>query len=189
MTETLIEPEVEVRPFRWTREAYYRLGDDGYFNGQRVELIDGEIVAMSPMTEPHFLGIYLVGEALRAVFGAGFYVRQQGPLHAGVATDLEPDVAVLRVADPRSLAAAPTTAELVVEVSVSSLRHDTIRKPPLYAAAGVPEYWVLDLAHAQLIVFRDPGPGGYATRFVRTATETVAPLAVAGEVRVADMLP
>ncbi len=183
------------RPVRWTRAEYYRLGELGFFAGRHVELICGEIVLMSPISEPHVAGVSLTTDAIKAAFGPGFYVRVQAPINLGD-SDPEPDVAVV-TGGPRETLITPTSALLVVEVSDTSRDYDTTTKAELYATAGVPEYWVLDLEHRQLLVFRDPvplpvglGATAYRTHLTLGPDETVSPLAApTALVKVADLLP
>jgi Uma2 family endonuclease len=144
----------EPTPRRWTREEYYRMGDLGFFHGQRVELIEGEIMVLSPQNWPHTLTVARVGEALHRVLGTGFWVRMQFPLNLST-SDPEPDVSVAagRIEDYSD---HPTTAVLIVEVSDSSLSYDRNRKASLYARAGIADYWIVNLVNHQLEVRRDP---------------------------------
>jgi Uma2 family endonuclease len=186
-----------VAPLRWTREEYYRLAEDGYFAGKRVMLIDGEIIAMTPQNEPHSTGIIVTAVALHAAFGDEMTYRQQMPLNLGQSSDPEPDVAV-EAGPPRSQPRRhPTTALLVVEIADSSLAYDTGDKASLYAAGGIADYWVVDLVHNRLIVFRDPKPDaaarfghGYSSIRYLDRADAVAPLAApTSPVAVADLLP
>jgi Uma2 family endonuclease len=172
------------------------MGELGFFDGQRVELIDGEVLVMSPINEPHVFGVNLTARRLWQLLGPEFYVRVQSPLDFGPNGSPEPDIAVVR-GDPRAFATAPTTAEWVLEIAESSLAYDTGDKVGLYAAAGAPDYWVLDLVNRRLIVYRDPRPDptrrfghGYFQQVTYTPADSVAPLAVlAAAVAVADLLP
>ena len=115
------------------------------------------------------------------------------PLILGQHIDPEPDVAIV-AGSPRDSKLHPTTASLVIEVSDSTLQYDTTTKVDLYAAAAIPEYWVLDLNARALRVYRDPGPDGagnstYRTQFTLTSADAVTPLAGAGSIAVADLLP
>jgi Uma2 family endonuclease len=181
------------RPWKWTREQYYKLGETGIFNGRRVELINGEILEMSPIGWPHSLAKALVVDTLRAAFASGYWVSEQSPVQA-VASDPQPDVAVIP-GSPRAYTGHPSNAVLIVEVADTSLFYDTTTKVELYAAAGVADYWVLDLDGKQLHVFRDPAPipadgHTYRTRLTLSAADSVSPLAAAvATIRVADLLP
>ncbi|MBY0514888.1 MAG: Uma2 family endonuclease [Gemmataceae bacterium] len=183
-------------PLRWTRAEYYRLAEAGFFAGRRVMLIDGEVFVMSPQNNPHVTGIALTKDALEAIFGSGFWVRTQAPLDLGQTSDPEPDVAVV-VGAPRTFKSHPTSALLVVEVADSSVSFDTGRKASLYAAGGIADYWVVDLGHNQLHVFRDPhlDPSAYhgfsyTSHTTHGPAEAVAPRAApTSPVKVADLLP
>jgi Uma2 family endonuclease len=186
-------PSVSPKPHHWTREEYFRLAGLGAFDGIRVERIRGEIIDMSPIGWPHHLAKTLVADVLRAVFASGFWISEQGPFTIDD-SDPEPDVAVIP-GTIRDLKEHPSVASLIVEVAESSLTFDTTTKAELYAAAKVPEYWVLDLVNRRLLVFRDPaetptGTADYRTRITCFADGTVAPmLAPDSSIRIADLLP
>ncbi|HZR98511.1 MAG TPA: Uma2 family endonuclease [Chloroflexota bacterium] len=187
-----------VQPRRWTREEYERLGETGVLGPEeRVELIDGEIIEVPPQLSRHATGVCLISDALRALFRTGFTVRTQLPLGLGDYSEPEPDVAVVR-GTPRDFTEAhPTTAVLVVEVSDTTLSYDRDTKGSLYAAAGIPEYWILNLVDRQLEVYHDPGalPGarfgsGYRTRVIALPGDAVdAPALTGARVAVDDLLP
>jgi Uma2 family endonuclease len=184
----------EPRPFRFTREQFYRMGELGFFEARRVELVLGELVALAPVSEAHVASVTLAGDQLRVAFGPNHYVRVQAPLNLAVIDPL-PDLAVVP-GGPRDYAIAPTTALLIIEVADTTLAHDTT-KAELYATAGVPEYWVIDLEHRQLIVFRDPQPlpeglgaTAYKTHLTFGPADRVAALfAPTAPVLVGELLP
>jgi Uma2 family endonuclease len=184
------------RPLRWTVDQFHYLGDLGAFEGRRAMLIDGVIVEQGPMNPPHAIAGTKTEDLVRDAFGKGWHVRVQKPLVLGQDTDPEPDVAVV-VGKPADYTSHPTTAELIIEVSDSSLRYDTTEKANLYAASGIADYWVLDLVNRQLLVFRDPRPDpaqphgfAYATQLTFGPADAVEPLAATGRrVAVAEMLP
>jgi Uma2 family endonuclease len=183
---------------RWTRNEYQRLADVGLLGPEeRVELIEGEIVEVPPQGSRHSVGIRLAASTLRAVFGAGFDVLVQAPLALGQHSEPEPDVAVV-IGAPRDYTEGhPTTAVLVLEVSDTTLTYDRDTKGSLYAAAGIPEYWLLNLVDRQLEIHRDPGalPGarfgyGYRTRVIALPGEVVdAPAPATARVPVDALLP
>ena len=177
--------------FRWTRERYDRAVEAGVFGpDDRLELIEGQLLAMNPQGSRHAAIVDQAGDVLRGVFGAGCRVRTQCPLVAGDDSEPEPDLAVVPGRARDYLDAHPTSALLVVEVSDDSLRRDRIIKQRLYARHGIPEYWILALPDARLEVYRDPTPDGYRTVLIRRAGETIAPLArPAAAVAVSDLLP
>jgi Uma2 family endonuclease len=130
------------------------------------------------------------------VFGIGFIISSQSSLRLSNISEPEPDVAVIR-GQLRQITAVPSTAELVVEVSDSTLRFDRSTKASLYARAAIPEYWIVDLIHNQLIVHRRPQEMddqpfgfGYALIEVLSTDAQVAPLGSAeNSIAVADLLP
>ena len=176
------------RPLLWTCAEFHRFGDMGMFEGRRAMLIDGVILEEGPMKPPHAITLELVEEALRTAFRSGWRIRSQSPLVLGQDLDPEPDFAVI-AGTPRGSAGHPTTADLVVEVSDTSLDFDTNGKRLLYARAGIREYWVVDINGRRLLVYRDPQAGDYAVQQTFGPADAVSPLAAPSvTVRVADLL-
>src|SRR5690242_9717310 len=108
-------PAAGPQPWKWSVADYYKLGDLGFFQGKRVELIRGEIIERSPINWPHSLATGLVGDALRVAFAGIAWVTEQGP-HPTDDSDPEPDVRVIRGAR-RDYTDHPREALLVVEVA------------------------------------------------------------------------
>ena len=177
--------------YRWSRARYQRLVEAGVLTTRdRVELVRGDIVEMSPKGVGHAVATNLAAEALRTVFGPGITVSVQNPLALGTHDEPEPDVAVVRGAARDYRTGHPATAALVVEVSDSSLEYDRTVKAVLYARAAIPEYWIVNLVDGRLEVHRTPGPDGYASIERLDATRSVSPLAAPGAtLPVADLLP
>jgi len=192
-----VEQQKGCRLRRWSKAEYYRLGELGFFRGQRVELLEGKIVVLSPQNPLHFSTVDRVADALRRHCGQGYLVRMQFPVDLGQTTEPEPDVAV--VAGPPELyrSAHPTTAVLIVEVSESTLSYDRRRKGSLYARAAIADYWIVNLIHRQVEVYRAPVPAArrpygycYSSRTDLTPPATVSPLALPQtSITVADLLP
>lgn len=188
-------PSFTPRPLLWTVADFHRVGETGVFDNRRPVLIRGLILEQGMMNPPHALGVELVTEALRVAFGSRWRFRGQLPLVLGLDTDPMPDVAVIAggVRDQGSV--HPTMAVLVVEISDTTLALDLTEKAELYATAGVPDYWVLDLAGRRLLVLRDPAPiaaGGSAYRTQQTLgpTESITPSgAPNATIKVSDLLP
>lgn len=182
---------------RWTVAEFHELWTEGWFEHCRPMLLNGEIYETAIAGPPHNTGVGLADYALKAVFAQGFVVRIQMPLVLGQWSDPVPDVAVI-VGSPRDYAATqPMTAVLVVEVADTSLATDTGEKAQLYAAAGIADYWVIDLNNQLVIVHRDPRPdptspsgAAYATITRLAAGQTIVPLAAPqAAVAVGDLLP
>ena len=177
--------------YRWSRDAYDRAVDAGVFGpDDRVELIDGQLLEMTPRGSRHAAIVNQAGEVLRDAFGGGYSVRPQCPLAVGDDSEPEPDLAVVRGRPVDYLAAHPTTAILVVEVSDETLHRDRTVKQRLYARCGLPEYWILALPDACLEVYREPAATGYRSVTTLRTGDRIAPLARPGAaVAVADLLP
>lgn len=180
---------------RWTVAQFDTLLKLDLVEPRRHQLIRGEIVDMGEQSMRHHTSVDAVVDALRAAFGPGFFVRNAGPLQFGESKP-EPDVSVLRGKRSDYLAEPPpATALLAVEVALTSLTYDLTTKAELYAAAGIPEYWVLDLEGRVLHVFRDPQPREalnvttYQARTEHRPGESVTPLCAPNAVAVADLLP
>lgn len=180
---------------RWTVAEFHKVRSTGIWDGQRTYLIRGVIWEQGPMNPPHAALIGIVDDALRQVFGAGFSLRSQLPLVLGHDSDPFPDVAVVQ-GNPRDyLTVHPATALLVVEVADTSMFEDQTTKAELYATAGIPEYWIVDVNDRKLYVHRDPkaipaGGVSYRNTFTLTANDTISPIAdPTATIRVADLLP
>ena len=176
---------------RWSRDAYDRAVEAGVFGpDDRIELIDGQLLAMTPQGSRHAAIVDQAGEILRQTFGGGFRIRVQSPLAVGDDSEPEPDLAVVRGRALDYLDAHPTTALLVVEVSDETLRRDRTVKQRLYARHALPEYWILALPEACLEVHREPAATGYRSVTTLRAGDRIAPLACPGAaIAVADLLP
>jgi len=180
----------------WTVPEFHQMGELGWFEGRRAMLIRGVILEDDAMNPPHAIAGTKTEDLIREYFGRGWHVRVQKPLVLGQTTDPEPDVAVV-IGRPGDYMAHPTMAELIVEISDTSLRYDTTEKMSLYAAALIREYWVLDINGRQLLVHRDPVADataifGFRFASIQTfgAIDSVSSLAQpSATVRVADLLP
>jgi Uma2 family endonuclease len=170
---------------RMSADDYHRLIDSGSLDEDlRVELIDGLILDMSPKSPAHENVIaFLALQLFTGVDLAAFQVRVGAPLSIGD-SEPEPDLIVFDVGTPRPY--HPATAALVIEVAVSSQRRDLRTKPAIYARAGIPMYWVLDLDAGRAVMHSEPGDGAY--RLVEIVTELSAPHVGLAPIVVADVL-
>jgi len=181
-----------VRLKRWSRADYDRLVQEGFFApGERVELIDGEIVEMAPQDARHATAIVVGQEALQAAVGSDYHVRVQLPLALGADSEPEPDLALIHGSRRAFATSHPTSSVLVVEVADSSLIYDRERKSEAYAQAKIPEYWIVNLVERLLEVYRDPRPDlGYATRVLYRTSDEVTLAAIPGaRVAVHELFP
>lgn len=147
---------------RLTVAQYHRLIESGGFDEDAdVELIEGLLANMSPRTREHENAIeWLARWLFQSVDLSSYAVRVTSSLTLA-RSEPEPDLAVIRSGAPRPY--HPGTADLLIEVAVSSQQRDLVIKPPLYAAAGVTEYWVVDLISRCAVVHREPGNSGYGS--------------------------
>jgi Uma2 family endonuclease len=147
-----------IRPLR--RVEYDQLIKLGAFEDERIELLDGELVAMSPVGAPHTATVDRLNELLVLALHGRAIVRCQGSFAANELSEPEPDFTVLPRADYDL--DHPSEAYLVIEVAESSLAKDRGRKLRLYASCGIPEYWVVNLPERCIEVYTGPGPSAYA---------------------------
>jgi Uma2 family endonuclease len=147
------------RPIR--RAEYQAMGEAGLFPDERVELIDGVIVRMSPRTVLHDSVLERLYELLLPKLVGRARVRIQLAFAADEWSEPEPDLAVIPAAEART--DHPSRAHLVIEVAVSSLRFDRTTKAALYARAGVPHYWIVDAENRGIEAHSGPSEDGYVT--------------------------
>jgi Uma2 family endonuclease len=164
---------------RFTVEEFHRMADTGILaRGERVELIRGIVRSMSPKNRAHVVAATLVYDLLRDGLRGRAAVYNEAPLTAEhIDSEPEPDVMVCSNPDRAAYGTPLTRPLLVVEVAESSLEIDLGEKVTLYAEAGVPEYWVLNLAERVLVVFREPLGGSYRVRLSLEEKARLTPVA------------
>ena len=181
--------DVPVGLYRLSRMEYDRAVEAGAFEPDaRLELIDGNLHAMTPEGSRHALGIDKVAESLRSAFGTEFYVRPQHPMAADDHSEPQPDMAVVHGPKDDYRDAHPMSAP-IVEVSRESLRYDRTLKQRLHARSGIPEYWILALLENRLEIYRNPAGDGYQSVTPHEAGHKVTPLAPRCQIVVDDLLP
>ncbi len=194
-TQTLPRPAPAPGPKRWTVREFHRLWEQGFFSERKAILLEGEIIDM-PIPGPlHNKGVGKGDYALKRVFVGNFWVRVQLPLELNLWTDPVPDLSVVD-GTPDDYDANPSTALLAAEVSDTTLSID-LEKALLYAAAGIREYWIVDLNNRVLIVHRDPQPdaasvSGFRYQSITRLDDTasVSPLALpSAKIDVSELLP
>lgn len=163
------ETTVDLVRRRFTVAEYERMGEAGILGqDDRVELLDGEIVQMTPIGPLHASIVDRLNRMLIQRLGDRAVVRVQNPLLIAPRSQPQPDIAVVRAPDDSYLAFHPAPGDvlLVVEVADSSVVVDQGVKIPLYAGAGIPEAWLVHLAAREVVVHRAPREGAYG--LVRT---------------------
>ena len=165
---------------RFTVDEYYRMAEAGILHADdRVELIAGEIVQMSPIGSPHAACVDRFTRVFGLQLGDRVILRVQGPVRLSPDSEPEPDIALLRPRPDFYAAGHPGPADvyLIVEVADTTLRYDRDVKVPLYAAAGIPEVWIADLTGDAVRAFREPGPDAYRQAAVYRRGDALVPVA------------
>ena|SRR5215813_5025163 len=173
--------QVETTKKLFTVADYYRMAEAGILKPEdRVELIDGEIIEMSPIGDRHAGCVNRATRLFISALGNRVVVSVQNPLQLNNYTEPEPDIVLLkpRTDDYASKKAMAEDAILVLEVAETTLRYDRDVKLPRYAAAGVPEVWIENVKREVLLVYRYPSGGAYATALEVRRGESISPAAL-----------
>jgi Uma2 family endonuclease len=159
MSVATLSGDVQERLRRIRVGEYHRMIEAGILGeDERVQLIDGMLVAMTPQGRAHAFVIQELTRILVRQLGDDFRVLSQLPLTLADDSEPEPDLAVVRAREAASSTRHPGSALLVIEVAAESLRFDRRTKAALYARHGIPEYWIVNLTDATVEVHRDPDP-------------------------------
>jgi Uma2 family endonuclease len=178
--------------YHWTVEEYEKLNGAGIFTeSDRVELLNGEIIVMSPIGYRHAQAVRRLTKFFIKAAGNRYELDPQNPFVLDERSEPQPDIILV---DPKleTLRRHPRPDEifLVIEVSDSTVRYDREDKRPAYARNGIREYWLLNLEENVLEVYREPAGATYLDARVLAADETIAPLAFPDvQLRVGDFLP
>jgi Uma2 family endonuclease len=175
--------------YRFTVDEYERM----VLDDPRVELIDGYVVTKMPKSPEHGFTTREVQKNVDRMLPPGWTWRQEQPVRIPVYNEPEPDLAIVRGADAgyRHRLPDPADVGLIVEVSRSKRFEDCVQGN-VYAAAGIPVYWVVNLVDRQVEVYTDPAPAGYASRCDYLSGQQV-PVVLYGQqlgtIAVDDILP
>lgn len=201
-TVTVTLQPVSGRPalHRISVEQYHRMIQAGVFaENNRVELLEGLLFEMPAMGSRHTTSVHVTAGRFSTVLAPTWCVRVQSPITLQI-SEPEPDIAVVRGMLRDYVQRHPFASEvgLIVEVSDTSLDYDRDWKLPTYAAAGIPQCWIINLNNDTLEVYRDPDPGDgsqppeYRSRQVLSSGEMVALLLDGqhvADIAVSDLLP
>ncbi len=187
----IVHMAARLLPGPFTVDSYHRLAELGILDeDDRVELLDGQIVEMTPIGGTHAACVIRLTDLLSRRSSRDISVSVQNPVAVAERWEPQPDIAVLR--RPGGYAGAwlpsPQDVLLVIEVADTSLERDRDLKIPRYAAAGIPEAWLVDLAGDAISVCRQPGPDGYAEIVTVTRAETLRPLLLPGVAVAVDQI-
>jgi Uma2 family endonuclease len=180
---------IKNQPLRHLKRVEYdQLVEQGLFRDERVELIFGQVVAMSPIDPSHVESTARLHARLVRALADRAQVRSQAPIAATEDSEPEPDVYVTPLGDYWRDHAS--RAHLVIEVARSSLAYDRNEKALLYASSQVEEYWIVDLVHGLVEVRRDPDRGVWRSLTTARRGDTIAMLAFPDvTVEVSEILP
>lgn len=165
---------------RWTLDEYHKLIVLGLLTPEAsVELINGQIIEMVPQQPPHAATTDEGGDYLKALFSGKAKVRVQLPVTLPPDSEPEPDFAIVKIDENFYCDRHPNPSDihLIIEVADSTLQKDRQYKSQLYAQAGIPEYWIINLKQHQVIVYREVQNGAYQLEETFEATDQVQPLA------------
>ena len=166
---------------RFTVHDYHRMGEAGILHeDDRVELIEGEIVEMAAIGTRHFNCVNRLNRLLVRAVGDDAIVSVQNPVRLSEDTEPQPDLAVLRPRDYFESLPGPEDVLFLIEVSDTTLAYERNLKLPLYARAGVPEVWIVDLANETIERYTEPSESGYRRVEKARRAETLASLTMPG---------
>jgi Uma2 family endonuclease len=164
----------------FTTDEYYRMAEVGILTPEdRVELIEGEIVRMSPIGTRHAACVIRATDMFTLRFRGRAIVSVQNPAHLNQYNEPQPDILLLKPRKDYYSSQHPTADDtlLLLEVSDTTLKFDITVKIPIYAATGITEAWVADLRNDVIRVFRDPISGQYQTILTFNAEDELSILA------------
>jgi Uma2 family endonuclease len=173
------DAQIHLRERRISVEEYFAMGEAGILDDDdRVELLDGRLIDMPPIGPPHSHSV----DDLQELFARRLYrpeetlarIRIQSPIELDDHSAPEPDLVLYDPDTPTDRHPRPTDIYLVVEVADSTVDYDREVKADRYAAAGIPEYWLVDLPGEAVEVFRQPEDDGYAERIRHRAGDSLA---------------
>src|SRR5687768_7670086 len=154
----------DIARYSFTAEEFQRMGEAGIFRQDaRLELIEGEIIEMSPIGSLHAACVNFLSRLLNRLFGDSYIVATQNPVRLNDISEPQPDVALLRWRDDFYRGAHPTPEDvlLVVEVADTTVVKDTTLKVPLYARAGIAEAWLVNIPEGLVEIYSEPAGGAY----------------------------
>ncbi len=156
--------DAQVLKRRFSVDEFHQMAEAGIFGeGDRVELLAGEVVEMTPIGSRHAAAVDRLNRILSSRLAPSFIVRVQNPVRLDEHSEPQPDLAALRFRSDFYAEAHPGPGDVlvVVEVADTSAELDRVLKVPLYARAGIPEVWVLELGPGVADVYRQPAVEGY----------------------------
>ena len=168
---------ISIPTYNFSVDTYHKMADTGILKPtDRVELIEGKIITMSPMKSSHAACIRRLGDILRHILGSNAIISEEKAITLGTHSEPEPDVAVLKFREDYYEAAHPQAHDIlmVVEVSLTTQKYDRETKLPLYASYGIPEAWIVDLKEKVVEVYEKPVGEKYLSKNIFNPSEIIA---------------
>ena len=178
--------------YRFTVDEYHRLGEAGIFGeDDRIELLEGELIIMSPSGLRHAALVNRLNRLLGKIGRDRWLIGAQNPVRLGNLSEPQPDITLLlpRPDDYESKTPQPDDIFLLVEVADSSIYYDREEKLPVYAFNRIREVWIVNLVEDQVEIYRNPEGEAYRTRRIAKSGDTIAPFAFSdAEIAVSELL-
>lgn len=155
--------------FNFSVEAYHKMAETGIIKPtDRVELIEGKIITMSPMKSAHAATVNRLGDILKHLITQKVNIREEKAVTLGTHSEPEPDITIAKFRDDYYEEAHPTAKDIfvLIEVSLSTQKYDRETKVPLYANYNIPEVWIVDLKEKSIEVYEKPKGEGYTSKKV-----------------------
>ncbi len=182
---------VQIPKRLFTVAEYHRMAQAGILSeDDRVELVEGEIVQMSPISSRHASCVKRLNDLLTRKLGGHFIISVQDPIRLSEHSEPQPDLAVLAFRQDFYSAEHPTPKDvlLIIEVCETSGEFDRRVKLPIYARAGIPEVWIVDVTQGQIEVYRDPHPEGYQQSQILGRGQTLTAQPISLELTIEEVL-
>jgi len=172
---------ISIPTYDFSVETYHKMADKGILKPtDRVELIEGKIITMSPMKSAHAACIRRLGDILRHILGTSVIISEEKAITLGTHSEPEPDVAVLKYQEDYYEAGHPEAKDvlLVIEVSLTTQKYDRETKIPLYASYGIPEAWIVDLKQKVIEVHQKPVGDNYTVEATYKIIDTLTSMVI-----------
>lgn len=174
-----------------TAEEYHKMAEVGILQERGLELINGEIIKMTPIGSRHLSCVNLLNEILVEKLGRKVIVSVQNPVRLNEYNEPEPDISILERTEDRYASQLPTAEDvmLVIEVADSSIDYDRDVKLPIYAENGIPEYWLINLNQKEIEAYREPAGNAYRFRELLRPGDLIKAQSVDLEIPVKNIFP
>ncbi|GAB4525272.1 MAG: Uma2 family endonuclease [Pleurocapsa sp.] len=161
---------------KWSIADYHKMIAAGILQDRHIQLIDGELIEMSPEGVAHAAYGGSIADYLRQTLHNLAWIREAHPITLSN-SEPEPDIAIVQLPKSKYFQSHPTPLDIywLMEISDTTLAYDLTKKREIYAAAAIPEYWVADIKDKKLTVFTQPQNNSYKTK-LELATGTVNPI-------------